>query len=182
MAPRRRAGRGARRRRSRATTRSRCSRGSRAPRQSARCTGPQVAALAAREEVDLAVVGPEAPLAAGVADALAAAGVHVFGPTAAAARIESSKAFCRSVAEEAGARVARGAAFGAGGEAAALAFAVDLDRSGARVVVKADGLMAGKGVTVCDDLLAAREAIAALYAQERAHGRSAEQALRPGRA
>ena len=135
--------------------------------------GPQVAALAAREEVDLAVVGPEAPLAAGVADALASAGVNVFGPTAAAARIESSKAFCRSVAEEAGVRVARGAAFGARDEAAALAFAADLDRSGARVVVKADGLMAGKGVTVCDDLPAAREAIAAIYAQERAHGRSA---------
>ncbi len=142
--------------------------------------GPQVAALAAREEVDLAVVGPEAPLAAGVADALASAGVHVFGPTAAAARIESSKAFCRSVADEAGARVARGAAFGAGGEAAALGFAADLDRSGVRVVVKADGLMAGKGVTVCDDLPAAREAIAAIYAQERAHGRSAERRSGPG--
>jgi len=121
-----------------------------------------------------------APMAAGVADALASAGVNVFGPTAAAARIESSKSFCRSVAEEAGVRVARGAAFGARDEAAALAFAADLDRSGARVVVKADGLMAGKGVTVCDDLPAAREAIAAIYAQERAHGRSAERRSGPG--
>jgi phosphoribosylamine---glycine ligase len=135
--------------------------------------GPQVAALAAREEVDLAVVGPEAPLAAGVGDALAAAGINVFGPTAAAARIESSKAFCRAVAEEAGVRIARGAAFGAGDEDAALAFAADLDRAGARVVVKADGLMAGKGVTVCDDLEAARTAIAALYGRAGPAGRMA---------
>ncbi len=73
--------------------------------------GDAVVALARREAVELVVVGPEAPLAAGVADALAAAGIAVFGPTAAAARIESSKAFCHEVAVAAGVRMARAAAF-----------------------------------------------------------------------
>jgi phosphoribosylamine--glycine ligase len=79
--------------------------------------------LATREGVDLVVVGPEAVLAAGVVDALMAAGVPAFGPTRAAARIESSKAFCRDVAEAAGVRMARGRDFhelepGRGGAAA----------------------------------------------------------------
>ena len=60
--------------------------------------GAALVELARREAVELAVIGPEAPLAAGVADALLAAGVPTFGPTAAAARIELSKAFCREIA------------------------------------------------------------------------------------
>ena len=120
-------------------------------------SGPEVAALAAREEVDLVVVGPEAPLAAGVADALAAAGIATFGPTAAAARIEASKSFCRAIADDAGIRMARGASFA--DPDAARAFAADLASSGAGVVVKADGLMAGKGVRVCVDADDAADAI-----------------------
>ena len=61
--------------------------------------------------VELVVVGPEAPLAAGVADACTAAGIAVFGPSRAAARIETSKAFCHDVAEAAGVRMARARSF-----------------------------------------------------------------------
>lgn len=62
-------------------------------------------------DADLVVVGPEAPLAAGVADAIRSAGIPVFGPDAAAARIEASKSFCHEVAEAAGVRMARARAF-----------------------------------------------------------------------
>jgi phosphoribosylamine--glycine ligase len=134
-------------------------------------------ALARREAVELAVIGPEAPLAAGVADALVAAGVTVFGPSAAAARIESSKAFCREIAEAAGVPMARGRAFAETDPSSALAYALGLgvDRHG--VVVKADGLAAGKGVTVCDSADEAAAAIsaqpAAMVVEERLTGREA---------
>jgi phosphoribosylamine--glycine ligase len=120
--------------------------------------------LATVEAVDLVVVGPEAPLAAGVADALVDAGVPVFGPTRAAARIEWSKAFCRDVAAAAGVRMAGGRDFTA--LEPALAFARELAGApGSRgVVVKADGLAAGKGVTVCDDYAGAETALRALFA------------------
>ncbi len=123
-----------------------------------------VVELAARELVDLVVVGPEAPLAAGVVDALLAAGVPTFGPTRAAARIEWSKAFCRDVAAAAGVRMARGRDF------AALEPAMDFARllaaapASRGVVIKADGLMSGKGVTVCDDYAAAEAALKTLFA------------------
>jgi phosphoribosylamine--glycine ligase len=99
----------------------------------------------------LVVIGPEAPLAAGVADALVAAGIPCFGPLEAAARIETSKAFCHDVAEAAGVRMARARAFRAGELEAAAEFTGDVATT-AGVVLKADGLAAGKGVTVCDDL------------------------------
>src|SRR4051812_41730148 len=120
-----------------------------------------VVALARREASELVVVGPEAPLAAGVADALAAAGIAVFGPSAAAARIETSKAFCREIAEAAGVPMAEGRAFGVGERAAAVAFARQLADDGG-VVVKEDGLAAGKGVTVCETADEAAAAITAL--------------------
>jgi len=109
-----------------------------------------VVAAARAARVDFAVIGPEAPLAAGVADALVAAGIPTFGPTAAAARIESSKAFCHAIADAAGVRMARAGAFAAPGPA--LAFAAELSAGGRGIVIKADGLAAGKGVTVCDTL------------------------------
>ncbi len=109
-----------------------------------------VAALAAAEGPDLVVVGPEAPLAAGVADVLAEAGVPVFGPTRAAARLETSKAFCHEVADAAGVRMARARAFNGEAVEPALAFIRELASDGAGVVLKADGLAAGKGVTVTD--------------------------------
>ena len=119
-----------------------------------------VVAVARRVAAELVVVGPEAPLAAGVADALIAAGFVVFGPIAAAARIETSKAVCHDVAEAAGVRMALAGAFADRG--AAIDFATDLAASGDGVVVKADGLAAGKGVTVCDSAAEAERAIDSL--------------------
>ena len=104
-----------------------------------------VVAVARREAAELVVIGPEAPLAAGVADALIEAGFAVFGPTAAAARIESSKAFCHEIASAAGVPMARAGGFHDADEA--VTFARELAASRRGVVVKADGLMAGKGVT-----------------------------------
>jgi phosphoribosylamine---glycine ligase len=120
--------------------------------------------LATRENVDLVVVGPEAPLAAGVADALLAAGVPTFGPTRAAARIEWSKAFCRDVAAAAGVRIARGRDFVAFEPALGFAREVAQERGSRGVVIKWDGLAAGKGVTVCDDFATAEAALRALFA------------------
>jgi phosphoribosylamine---glycine ligase len=113
-----------------------------------------IVALALAERVDLVVVGPEDPLVAGLADRLAAAGVPCFGPSAAAARLEGSKAFARDVCDAAGIAMAKGRAF----EDAASAMAFVETLSG-NVVVKADGLAGGKGVTVCTS---AAEAEAAL--------------------
>ena len=126
--------------------------------------------LATREDVDLVVVGPEAVLEAGVVDALLDAGVPTFGPTRAAARIEWSKAFCRDVAAAAGVRMARGRDFAT--LEPALAFARELAEAGGScgVVIKADGLMAGKGVTVCDDSATAEAALRALFAAAGAGG------------
>jgi phosphoribosylamine--glycine ligase len=112
--------------------------------------------LVEREAVDLVVIGPEAPLVAGLADALRARGIDVVGPDAAAARLEGSKAFCRDVAAAAGVAIARGDTFR--DEPAALAFAAAFD---GRVAVKADGLAAGKGVAICDDMDQAANAIRA---------------------
>ena len=128
---------------------------------------------------ELVVIGPEAPLAAGIADALEAAKIPVFGPTAAAARIESSKAFCHDVAIAAGVPMARAGAFAAGDHAGAIAYARQLQAHGRGIVVKADGLAAGKGVTVADDFDAAEAAINALIGEsavvieERLEGREA---------
>jgi phosphoribosylamine--glycine ligase len=119
-----------------------------------------IVAAAQAFAAELVVVGPEAPLAAGVADALTAAGVAVFGPSAAAARIESSKSFCREIATAAGLPMAEGRAFPAEAADEARTFASSLVAAGG-VVVKADGLAAGKGVTVCDTV---EEALAAIDA------------------
>jgi len=102
----------------------------------------QVVALARDVRADLVVVGPEAPLVAGVADALRAAGIAVFGPDAAAARLEGSKAFAKEVMIASGVRTPAGRAFTSVPEAEAWA------RQRGSVVVKADGLAAGKGVIV----------------------------------
>lgn len=114
----------------------------------------QVAELAERERIDLVVVGPEAPLVAGVVDELHARGIAAFGPTAAGARIEGSKAFAKQVMHAAGVPTGEAVATGAREEAYAA-----LERFGAPYVVKADGLAAGKGVTVAEDLAQARRAV-----------------------
>ena len=113
-----------------------------------------VVALAQEEAVDLVVVGPEAPLVAGVADALGSAGVAVFGPTAAAVRIEASKSFAKEVMASAGVPTAGYVATADPREAREA-----LRRFGAPHVVKADGLAAGKGVVVTSDLAAAERAV-----------------------
>ncbi len=114
-------------------------------------TSPQaIADLAADLSVDLVVVGPEVPLVAGAADELIRRGIAVFGPTAAAARIEGSKAFAKDVMRAAG--VPTAAAVSVTEEAGIDAA---LDACGAPYVVKDDGLAAGKGVVVTPDRFAA---------------------------
>lgn len=99
---------------------------------------------AAAERIDLAVVGPEAPLAMGLVDRFKRAGVPAFGPTASAARIESSKAFAKSLMEKADVPTAGYRLFSELAQAKAY-----IEEVGAPVVVKASGLAAGKGAVVC---------------------------------
>ena len=106
----------------------------------------EVVALATQMKADLVVVGPEAPLVAGVADAVREAGIPCFGPSAAAARLEGSKAFAKEIMTAAGVPTAEAAV---GTTEAELTAA--LDRFGAPYVVKEDGLAAGKGVVVTDE-------------------------------
>jgi phosphoribosylamine--glycine ligase len=108
--------------------------------------------------VDLVVVGPEAPLADGLADRLRAAGLAVFGPGADGARLEASKQWAKALMQEAG--VPTAGYWPAGSREEALAV---LEVQGRPLVVKADGLAAGKGVTVADTVLEAREAIEAIF-------------------
>jgi phosphoribosylamine--glycine ligase len=133
--------------------------------------------LARSHATELAVIGPEQPLADGLADALLEAGVPTFGPSAAAARIETSKSFCREVAGAAGVPMAEGRAFDGEDRGAAIGYAESLARRGRGVVVKADGLAAGKGVTVCDDAGEAEAAIERIDGQfvveQRLQGREA---------
>ena len=107
------------------------------------CDPRAVIDLARKRAIDLIVVGPEAPLVAGVADAARAAGIATFGPSAAAARLEGSKGFTKDLCTRA--RIPTAAYVRTDSEAAALSA---LDQFSIPVVVKADGLAAGKGVTV----------------------------------
>ena len=111
-----------------------------------------VAALAVEVVADLVVIGPEAPLVAGVADAVRAKGIACFGPSAAAARLEGSKAFANDVMAAAGVPTSRSAECSTPAEVAAA-----LDALGQPYVVKNDGLAAGKGVVVTTDRAAAEE-------------------------
>ena len=117
-----------------------------------------VVEFVASAAVDFVVIGPEAPLAAGVADALEAAGIAHFGPSAAAARLEASKAFTKEICDACGAPTAAYARFT---EAAP---AKDYIRAqGAPIVVKADGLAAGKGVVVAMTLDEALDAVDEMF-------------------
>jgi phosphoribosylamine--glycine ligase len=120
----------------------------------------RIVAAARDEAVDLVVAGPEAPLVAGLGDALRAAGIACFGPGAAAARLEGSKAFAKEVMAAAGVPTA------------AHRVVTELDEALAAVqryptVIKADGLAAGKGVVIAEDEGAAREALQALLVERR---------------
>ena len=106
------------------------------------------------EKIDLTVVGPEAPLAAGVVDIFRAAGLRIFGPTQAAAQLESSKAFSKAFMQRHGIPTAAFETFN--DMAAAHAY---IDQMGAPIVIKADGLAAGKGVVVAQTLEEAHAAV-----------------------
>ena len=118
----------------------------------------EVCDFAQENAIDLVVIGPEAPLAAGVADALRAAGLLVFGPSQAAAQLEASKAFTKEVCDACGAPTAAWARFSDAASAKAYVTA-----QGAPIVVKADGLAAGKGVVVAEVLDQALDAIDMIF-------------------
>lgn len=115
-----------------------------------------VAALADEVDAHLVIAGPEDTLVRGVVDAVQARGRHAFGPSAAAARLEGSKAWMKEIAAEAGVPTARHRAFTADDEEDALAF---LDTLDGLYVVKTDGLAAGKGVVVTESIDEARDAV-----------------------
>lgn len=121
--------------------------------------GGAVVGFCAANAIDFVVIGPEAPLAAGVADATRAAGLATFGPSAAAARLEASKAFTKEICEACGAPTAAWARFDEREGARAHVMA-----HGAPIVIKADGLAAGKGVTVAMALPEALAAVDDLFA------------------
>jgi phosphoribosylamine---glycine ligase len=114
----------------------------------------ELRAWAATEKIALTVVGPEAPLAAGVVDEFRQYGLRIFGPTKAAAQLESSKAFSKAFMQRHGIPTAEFETF-----TDAVAAHAYVDKKGAPIVVKADGLAAGKGVVVAMTLQEAHEAI-----------------------
>ena len=118
-----------------------------------------VAAFAREEGIGLVVIGPEAPLVAGVADAVRAAGIACFGPGAEGAQMEGSKRFSKELMERAGIPTAAYGSFT--DEEAALAY---VREKGAPLVVKADGLAAGKGVVVATEQEQAEEAVRECFA------------------
>jgi phosphoribosylamine---glycine ligase len=119
-----------------------------------------IVAAATAEHADLVVIGPEAPLVAGLSDALTSAGIRCFGPTKAAAQLEGSKAFCKEI-------------MGAAGVPTAVYKVVRDPQAGLDaierypVVIKADGLAAGKGVIIAQDEREAREALHQLLVEHR---------------
>ncbi len=117
-----------------------------------------IVAAARKKAVDLVVVGPEAPLAMGLADRLASASIPCFGPSRAAARLESSKSFMKEVALAAGAPTAAFARFADAGDAKSY-----LRRMRPPYVVKADGLASGKGVIIAETLAEADSAVESLF-------------------
>jgi phosphoribosylamine--glycine ligase len=119
---------------------------------------PSIVAFCAEYAVDLVVVGPEAPLVAGLADTLRAAGIAVFGPSALAAQLEGSKGFTKDLCARMGIPTAAYGRFNNAPKAKAY-----LRQVGAPVVVKADGLAAGKGVTVAMTLDEALDAVDACF-------------------
>jgi len=119
-------------------------------------------ALASDQRADLTVVGPEAPLVAGLVDALEAEGLRAFGPTAAAAALEGSKAFAKEVMQEAGVPTASHVVFDSYEQAEA-----QMDCASYPAVLKADGLAAGKGVIIAPDPGSAREALRGFFLDAR---------------
>ena len=123
--------------------------------------GAAVVTFAEENAISFVVIGPEAPLAAGVADDLRAAGIPVFGPSKAAARLEASKGFTKEICDACGAPTAGYARFDNAADARAY-----VTEQGAPIVVKADGLAAGKGVIVAMDVDTALSAIDDMFGGE----------------
>lgn len=123
---------------------------------------PDLVAFARDNAIHATVVGPEAPLAAGIVDAFHAANLRIFGPTQAAARLESSKDFAKQFMARHGIPTAKFRTFTAADEAHAY-----VDHEGAPIVIKADGLAAGKGVVVAMTLAEAHRAIDEMLAGHR---------------
>lgn len=122
----------------------------------------ELLALAEREAAELTVIGPEAPLVAGVVDVFSAAGRRCFGPTSGAAQLEGSKAYTKDFLARHGIPTAASETFSS--TAAALTY---LSRVGTPIVVKADGLAAGKGVTVAHDMATAEAAVRSMLDEGR---------------
>ena len=120
--------------------------------------------LAVRERADLTIVGPELPLSLGVGDRFAAAGRLLFGPSQAAARLESSKAFAKALMERHNVPTARSRTCESADQAMAV---IRSGEFGYPVVLKADGLAAGKGVVIADDRAAAEAAIRSAMSERR---------------
>ena len=123
---------------------------------------PELIGFAKRQSIQLTIVGPEAPLAAGIVDAFREAGLRIFGPTRAAAQLESSKDFAKQFMVRHGIPTARHATFTSASEAKAY-----VEKEGAPIVVKADGLAAGKGVVVAASAAEAKAAIDAMLVEHR---------------
>src|SRR4051794_12988113 len=124
--------------------------------------------------IDFVVVGPEAPLVAGLVDALEAAGIAAFGPTAAAAALEGSKAFMKDLCAREGIPTAAWRRFRDADTAKAYIAASHGAAGGAPVVVKADGLVAGKGVVVAATVAEANAAVDAALGEGRFGAAGAE--------
>jgi phosphoribosylamine--glycine ligase len=123
---------------------------------------PELIAFAKQEQIYLTVVGPEAPLAAGIVDAFQEAGLKIFGPVRAAAQLEASKDFAKQFMARHGLPTARYATFADAKDAKA-----HVAKLGAPIVIKADGLAAGKGVVVAATVAEANAAIDLMLVQNR---------------
>ena len=123
---------------------------------------PELIDFCRRENIYLTVVGPEAPLAEGIVDAFRDAGLKIFGPTRAAAQLESSKDFAKSFMQRHGLPTARYRSFDNAAEARAY-----VESRGAPIVIKADGLAAGKGVVVATTREQALEAVDSMLTEHR---------------
>ena len=130
--------------------------------------------FARKTGIDLTVVGPEAPLVKGIVDAFRSAGLQIFGPTAAAARLEGSKVFAKNLFKKYSIPTARFEVFD--DAAAARAYAATYTDQGLPVVIKADGLAAGKGVVVAADQAEAEGAITSIM-QDKSFGASGDQVV-----
>ncbi len=114
----------------------------------------QLAKFAAKQKIDFTVVGPEGPLCDGIVDVFEAKGLRIFGPNKRAAQLEGSKVFCKQVLQKAGVPTGRAEVFDSAPKARAY-----VHKCGAPIVVKADGLAAGKGVVVAESVAEAEQAI-----------------------